>query len=302
MALLTSSLETRASVVRRKSRSASWLADSFTYLFLFIAVVMTLFPVVWMALSSLKPADEIASTPLIFNAGTFSLTNYAALLSAIPLTVGFGNTLVVLLVQGAATLLFCPLAGFAFAKFTFRGKKALFTLVLGTLMLPPIAMIIPLLFEMGALNWMDTYQGLIAPGLVNAFAIFWSRQQIATIPDELLEAARIDGCTPFSMYWRIVLPVIRPALAALSIFTFLSIYNDFVWPVIVANSDQMQTLQVMLSNLALQINNAQPGLMGTNVWGEILAASTLATVPVLILFVVLQRQFIRGILAGSVKG
>jgi multiple sugar transport system permease protein len=274
----------------------------FSYVLLAIAVIVTVYPIFWMVMSSFKPGDEIATAPLGVDFHTLTLANYSSLLAAVPMWVGFQNTGIVLLVQGAITLLFCPMAGFAFAKFRFRGKQALFTLVLATLMLPPIAMIIPLLFEMAALNWVDTYQGLIAPGLVNAFAIFWMRQQIAAVPDEVLEAARIDGCTPFGLYWRIIFPVIRPALAALAIFTFLGVYNDFVWPVIITSSDQMQTLQVMLSNLALQINNAQPGASGHDVWGEILAASTIATLPVLVLFIVLQRQFIRGILAGSVKG
>jgi multiple sugar transport system permease protein len=274
----------------------------FSYLLLALAVIVTFYPIFWMVMSSFKPGDEIATAPLGIDFHTLTLTNYSSLLAAVPLWVGFQNTGIVLLVQGSFTLLFCPLAGFAFAKFRFRGRQALFVLVLATLMLPPIAMIIPLLFEMAALNWVDTYQGLIAPGLINAFAIFWMRQQIAAVPDELLEAARMDGCSPLGIYWRIVLPVIRPALAALAIFTFLGVYNDFVWPVIITSSDQMQTLQVMLSNLALQINNAQPGATGHDIWGEVLAASTIATLPILILFVALQRQFIRGILAGSVKG
>jgi multiple sugar transport system permease protein len=274
----------------------------FSYLLLALAVIVTFYPIFWMVMSSLKPGAEIATAPLGVDFHTLTLGNYRSLLAAVPMWVGFQNTGIVLLVQGSITLLFCPLAGFAFAKFRFRGRQSLFVLVLATLMLPPIAMIIPLLFEMAALNWVDTYQGLIAPGLVNAFAIFWMRQQIAGVPDELLEAARIDGCTPLGIYWRIILPVIRPALAALAIFTFLGVYNDFVWPVIITSSDQMQTLQVMLSNLALQINNAQPGATGHDIWGEVLAASTIATLPILLLFIVLQRQFIRGILAGSVKG
>ncbi len=274
----------------------------FSYLLLALAVIVTFYPIFWMVMSSLKPGDEIATAPLGVDFHTLTLANYSSLLAAVPMWVGFQNTGIVLLVQGSFTLLFCPLAGFAFAKFRFRGRQGLFVLVLATLMLPPIAMIIPLLFEMAALNWVDTYQGLIAPGLINAFAIFWMRQQIAAVPDELLEAARIDGCTPLGIYWRIILPVIRPALAALAIFTFLGVYNDFVWPVIITSSDQMQTLQVMLSNLALQINNAQPGATGHDIWGKVLAASTIATLPILLLFIVLQRQFIRGILAGSVKG
>ncbi|GHO45788.1 carbohydrate ABC transporter permease [Ktedonospora formicarum] len=289
--------QTRSTSVRRVR-----LSDIACYLLLFIAVLCTIYPLAWMIVSSFKNGSDIATAPLSVNPSALSWHNYATLLLSVPLWVGFQNTFIVLLIQGASTLFLCPLAGFAFAKFNFRGKRFFFAFILATLMLPPVAMLLPLLLEMGTLNWVDSYQGLIAPGLINAFAIFWTRQQIADVPDELLEAAKIDGCTPFGMYWRIILPVMRPALAALAIFTFLGIYNDFVWPVIVISSDELQTLQVMLSNLATQINNAQPGLTGHDAWGEILAASTIATVPVLILFVALQRQFIRGILAGSVKG
>jgi ABC-type glycerol-3-phosphate transport system permease component len=269
---------------------------------LILATLVTLFPLAWMLVSSLKPGAEIAATPLSVNLHTLSFDNYTSLLADVPIWVGFQNTFIILIVQGGATLLFCPLAGFAFAKFQFRGKKFLFAFVLSTMMVPVIAMILPLLLEMGALGWVDSYQGLIAPGLVNAFAIFWMRQQIAEVPNELLEAAKVDGCTPFGMYWRIILPLMRPALAALAIMTFLGIYNDFVWPVIVTQSDSMQTLQVMLSNLATQINNSSPGTTGHNAWGMIIAASSLTTLPVLVLFIALQRQFISGMLAGSVKG
>jgi ABC-type sugar transport system, permease component len=286
--------------VRR--RSPFTIGSVFTYGVLIIAAFVTAFPLAWMFVSSFKPGSEIAATPLSLDLQTLSFRNYTALLSSVPIWVGFQNTFIVLLVQGGATMLFCPLAGFAFAKFQFRGKKFLFAFVLSTMMIPVIAMILPLLLEMGALNWVDSYQGLIAPGLVNAFAIFWTRQQIAEIPDELLEAAKVDGCTPFGMYWRIVFPLIRPALAALAIMTFLGIYNDFVWPVIITQSDSMQTLQVMLSNLATQINNTSPGTTGHDAWGMIMAASSLATMPVLVLFIALQRQFIRGMLAGGVKG
>ncbi len=278
------------------------VGDLFCYAFLILAALVTVYPLAWMVISSFKPGSDIATAPLSVDLHALSLNNYSALFADVPMWVGFQNTLIVLLIQGGATLFLSPLAGFAFAKFRFRGRRFFFIFILATMMLPPIAMIIPLLFEMSALNWVDSYQGLIAPGLVNAFAIFWTRQQIAEVPDELIEAARIDGCSPFGMYWRIILPLIRPALAALAIFTFLTIYNDFVWPVIIISSDQLQTLQVQLSNLALQINNAEPGITGHDAWGEILAASAVATIPVLILFIVLQRQFIRGILAGSVKG
>lgn len=302
MATLTPHISAHVAETGVGRRRIFRLGSILTYIVLSLSALITIFPLAWMIVSSLKPGNEIAASPLGLDIHTLSFNNYVALLSAVPIWVGFQNTLVVLLIQGGATLLFCPLAGFAFAKFEFRGKRFFFTFVLSTMMLPVIAMILPLLLEMGALNWVDSYQGLIAPGLVNAFAIFWMRQQIAEIPDELLEAARVDGCTPFGMYWRIIVPLMRPAMAALAIMTFLGIYNDFVWPVIITQSDSMQTLQVMLSNLATQINNSSPGTTGHDAWGMIMAASTLATVPVLVLFVALQRQFISGILAGSVKG
>jgi ABC-type glycerol-3-phosphate transport system permease component len=307
MASLTmrSRTHTPASISSQRSRKRSFgskVGDIFSYIFLIGAVVLTLYPLFWMMMSSLKPAGDILNAPLNLDLGKLSFANYTALLSTIPIWVGFQNTLIVLIFKGGLTMFFCPLAGFAFAKFRFRGRDFLFSMVLATFMLPFVVMILPLFLEMGALNWVNTYPALILPGAVGAFAIFWMRQQIAEIPDELLDAGRIDGCSAFGLYWRIVLPIIRPALAALAILTFIGIYNDFIWPVIVTNTSDMQTLQVMLSALSSQINNAQPGLNGGNVWGEVLAASTIATVPVLILFIAMQRQFIRGILAGGLKG
>jgi ABC-type glycerol-3-phosphate transport system permease component len=214
---------------------------------------------------------------------------------------GFKNTFIVMLFKGALTMLFCPLGGFAFAKFRFRGDRALFAIVMATLLLPPIVLIIPLLLEMGALQWVSTYQALVLPGAVGAFGIFWMRQTIAEVPNDLLDAGRIDGCSAWGLYWRIVVPVIRPALAALAILTFIGIYEDFVWPVVVTNSTDMDTLQVLLSALYNQINSAQPGLTGVNAWGIVLAASVLATIPVLIVFVALQRYFVRGLTAGSIR-
>lgn len=272
------------------------------YVFLIVLSIIFLYPLYWMITSSFKSGADIATQPLTLSLNGLSWNNYSSVLQAANIFGGFRNTLIVLLFKGGLTLIFCPLAGFAFAKFRFKGRNLLFMLTLATLMLPPITMLVPLLMEMSVLGWVDTYQALILPGAIGAFAIFWMRQQIAEVPDELLDAGRVDGCSSFGLYWRIVLPLIRPALAALAILSFLDIYNDFVWPVIVTNSDDMQTLQVVLSALASQINNTQVGVVGHDAWGEILAASTLATVPVLILFVALQRQFIRGILSGSVKG
>ncbi|MFL5962697.1 MAG: carbohydrate ABC transporter permease [Gaiellaceae bacterium] len=272
------------------------------YVVLLGVTALSLYPLYWMVTSAFKPGVTIITQPLTFDPHAATLSNFKGVLANTPIGTGFKNTAIVLALKGSITMFFCPLAGYAFAKFEFRGKQFLFGFVLLTLMLPTLVLMIPLLLEMSALSWVNSYQALILPGAIDAFSIFWMRQVIAEYPDELLDAGRIDGCGPFSLYWRLIVPAIKPGLAALAVLTFLNIYNDFVWPVVVTNTENMQTLQVVLSNLASTINANQLGADWHNVWGELLAGSTIATIPVLVLFLILQRQFMRGILAGSVKG
>jgi len=299
---LQAGTQTAPTEVIKGNPRRSPLADALAYLFLGLLAIFFLFPLAWMMLSSLKSGQDIATSPLAFDPRAMSFDSYGAMLANVPLLDGFKNTLIVILFKGGLELFFCPLAGYAFAKLRFRGREMLFNILLATLMLPVIVMLIPLLLEMGTFGWVDSYQALIFPGAVSAFAIFFMRQQFADVPDELIESGRLDGAGPFRIYWSIVLPIMRPAVAALAILTFLGIYNDFVWPVIVISSVDKQTLQIMLSYLATQINNASVGTAGTNAWGQILAASTLATLPLLILFIALQRHFVSGLMAGALKG
>lgn len=271
-------------------------------IFLLVLTVAFLAPVAWAILSAFKPAGDIIRDPLGFDPTTFTLDNFRGMFQDVPIASGFLNTGIVLVVKGAITLFCAPLAAYAFAKYDFRGKNIIFGTVLLTLMLPTIVLIIPLLLEMKELGWVNTYQALILPGSVDAFAIFWMRQVIAAVPDELLDAARVDGCGEFGIFWRIVVPVIRPGLAGLAVLTIMNIYNDFVWPVVVASSSKMATLQVVLSTLAQNISGNKVGADYATVTGELLAASSVALIPLLILFIVLQKHFINGILAGSVKG
>ncbi len=292
----------REPYVQRAVATHFRIGNLFMYLFLVALSVFFLFPLAWMILSSFKPPADISAAPLAFNLATFSLDNYAAMLRNVPMVNGFKNTLIVIFFKGGLTLLFAPLAAFAFAKMRFRGRTLLFNLVLATLMVPPIVMLIPLLLQVASLGWIDTFPALVFPGAIGAFYIFMMRQQFADVPDELLDAGRVDGCTTFQLYYKIVLPMMRPALAALAILVFLDIYNDFLWPALATNSLDMQTLQVMLSYLYTQINNASVGTTAANAWGQVMAASALATVPLLIVFIILQRHFIRGIMAGALKG
>ncbi|GIH23914.1 sugar transporter [Acrocarpospora phusangensis] len=259
-----------------------------------------LYPIWWAISSSFKPPNDIITDPLTLSGPT--LHNYEAMFADVPIGTGFANTALVLVVKGAMTMLFCPLAGYAFAKFSFPGKNVLFGVVLLTLMLPTLVLIIPLLLEMSALGWVNTYQALILPGSIDAFSIFWMRQTIAAIPGELIDAGRVDGSSELGIFFRVVLPVIRPGLAALAVLTTMNVYNDFVWPVVAVNDTEHQTLQVVLSTLAQNITGNRIGSDFTTVWGELLAAGSVAMVPLLVIFVVLQRHFINGILAGSVKG
>ncbi|HEU5128965.1 MAG TPA: carbohydrate ABC transporter permease [Glycomyces sp.] len=273
-----------------------------SHAFLMLLLAAFLAPVAWALASSFKPAGDIVSSPLAFDPGAFTLDNYRAMFQDVPIGQGFLNTGVVLVFKGAITMFFAPLAAYAFAKYRFAGRNLIFGAVLITLMLPTIVLIIPLLLEMKALGWVNTYQALILPGAVDAFAIFWMRQVISAVPDELMDAARVDGCGEFGIFWRVIVPVIRPGLAGLGVLTIMNIYNDFVWPVVVASNERMATLQVVLSTLAQNITGNRIGADYATVTGELLAASSVALIPLLVLFIVLQRHFINGILAGSVKG
>lgn len=278
------------------------LPEIISYTLLTLAALVFLYPLWWAISSSLKVPATIITEPLSFNPAALTFGNYTAMFADVPLATGFFNTAIMIVLKGTITLVFCPLAGFAFAKYRFVGKEAIFALVLLTLTLPVLVLIIPLLLEMKALGWLNSYQALILPGAIDAFAIFWMRQTIAAVPDELLDAARIDGAGELRLFRSIVVPVIRPGLAALAVLTFMNIYNDFVWPVVAINSNSMQTLQVVLANLSQNITGNRIGADFATVWGELLSASSLAMLPVLIVFIALQRHFISGILAGSVKG
>lgn len=272
------------------------------YGLLTVAGLVSLAPLLWMVVSAFKPGAAIISSPFDFDPGQLTLANFRSMLDTIPIETGFRNTAIVVVVKGALTMIFCPMAGFAFAKYAFVGRRVLFATVLTTLMLPTLVLLIPLLLQMSQLGWVSTFKALILPGAIDAFGVFWMRQVIMAIPDELLDAARVDGANELRIFASIVIPVIRPGLAALGVLTFINIYNDFVWPVVAVNDEQHQTLQVMLAALAQNIRSGQLGADWTSVWGQLLAASTVAAIPVLIVFVVLQRHLIKGVMAGSLKG
>lgn len=273
-----------------------------TQTMMLVCAIVALAPIVWAIASSFKAPQEIISAPISFSLSSFTLSNYTKVFEDVPIGLGFRNTLIVIAVKGTITMIGAPMAGFAFAKYNFRFKKAMFACVLMTLMLPTIVLIIPLLLEMKQLGWVNSFPALIFPGAVDAFGVFWMRQVMAELPDELLDAGRIDGCSEFGLFWTIALPVVRPALAGLGVLTTMNIYNDFVWPVVIANSTDRSTLQVVLSTLSQNISANNIGADYATVTGELLAAVSITLVPLLIVFAVAQKYLVSGILAGSMKG
>ncbi len=248
-------------------------------------------PFVWMIATSLKPAKEVFLGNFFPIAPTWD--NYFAVLTKVPFARWYLNSLIV---AGAVTLsvaFFDSLVGFVLAKHQFRGKNIIFVFILSTLMVPTEMLIIPWFILSNSLNWVDTYWGIMFPGVMTAFGVFLMKQFMEGIPSELLDAARIDGVSEFGLFWRIALPLVKPAIAALCIFTFLGNWNAFLWPVIITEKMPMRTVPVGLAFFSGEAGSA---------WELIMAGASMATIPVLIVFLFFQRQIIRGIALTGLKG
>jgi multiple sugar transport system permease protein len=206
----------------------------------------------------------------------------------------FWNSVFVAVVTTVGQVLLSAMAAYAFARFQFPGKNVVFFLFLITLMVPPQVNIVPLFFMMKAFGWVNTYWALIVPGLFGAFGVFLMRQWFQGLPRELEDAARIDGCNPWQIFWQVALPLSGPALAALAIFAFIGSWNSFMWPLIVTYSDGLRTLPVGMAEL-------KGSFRDTTDWPLLMAATTLSVLPVIGVFLVGQRYFIKGMLMGSVK-
>jgi len=219
--------------------------------------------------------------------------NLAILFGRLPFWRNLGWSLYVALASTTLTLLFCSMAGYAFAMFEFRFKNALFTLVMATMLLPGFMHMIPSFMVMDALGWIDQHRALYIPGAASAFGIFLMRQFVGkAVPRELIEAARMDGCGEFGIYWRIVLPLMKPALGTLGLITFIGNWNNFIGPLIVMRSAGNYTLPLALRSLQSPVNTE---------WGALMAGSAIATLPLLLLFAVSSRQLIAGLTTGAVK-
>ena len=255
--------------------------------------LITLFPLFWMLSASFMSSGEATSLPphLVPHAPT--LAQYRELFLRLNLGRAFFSSAVIAGIVTIGSVLTSSMAGYAFAKLRFGGRQRLFGLLLIAVVIPPQVGMLPLFLLMKQLHLVNTYWGAIIPSLATVFGIFLIRQFMLSVPQDLLEAARIDGASEWRIYWSVVMPLARPILATLATFMFMSLWNDFMWPLIILSDQSHYTLPVALANLS-----------GEHVQDvELMMAGSVVTVlPVLLLFVVLQRQYISGIMAGSVKG
>lgn len=273
----------------RTERLAPWAA----YCIVGVGSLIMLAPFYFMFVFATHSRTEIFSLPPPLFFGNDFLANLKILTERIPFWRNLGWSVYVAMASTALTLLFCSMAGYAFALFEFRWKNALFALVMGTMLLPSFMNMIPTFMVMDALGWIDQPRALYLPGAASAFGIFLMRQFVMTsIPKELIEAARMDGCSEFGIYARIVLPLLKPALGTLGLITFIASWNNFIGPLIVMRSPEMYTLPLALRSLQSPVDTE---------WGALMTGSAIATVPLIVLFMISSRQLISGLTAGAVK-
>jgi multiple sugar transport system permease protein len=255
--------------------------------------VVMLLPFLWMVSTSLKAPNEIFTYPPVWIPRPPVWENYSQTVSVMPFGRFYLNSLIVAAGVTVLQLLVSSLAAFAFARLRFRGREVIFLLYLATLMIPFQVTMIPNFILMRFLGWFDTYQALILPPAFSAFSTFLMRQYFLGIPRELDDAARLDGASSFRIWWQIILPLSGPVIAALTIFTFLNSWNDFLWPLVITNSLEMRTLPVGLTAFQGQYKVE---------WNLLMAGSVIAILPVLIVYVIGQKSFVRGITLSGLGG
>jgi multiple sugar transport system permease protein len=294
------------SVERQRSRAGERAAKAVEYAGLCLLAVVFAFPLVWALLTSLKSDQEVFQAG-VWIPSVWRFDNYARAVRSVNLIRHFANSLLVSIIVAGAHLVLASTAGYAFARLRFAGRDLLFALVLATLMVPSQATLVPLfilvkhwpllgdndILGRGGFGMLDTYWVLTVPMFATAYGTFLLRQFFLGLPAELEDAARIDGSSELGIYWRIVLPLSGPAMATLGIFSFQGVWNDFVWPLVTTRSDAMKTIQVGLAQFRRE---------GTTEWTLLMAGTMIATVPILVVFLLGQRFFTKGIALTGLKG
>ena len=274
------------------NKKRKYLLYTLRYIILIIGALAILFPIVWALSASFKSNQEVLQIPIQWIPKKLNLDNYITPFIERPFLIYFLNSVFAASVVTISNLLLSSLAGYGFSKFNIPGKKWLFLFVLSTLMVPIQVIIVPLFLIINYFGWVDSYQGLIVPLMVNAFGVFLMRQFMMGIPDDYLDAARIDGTSEIGIFFKIVLPLSTPVLAALGIFTFVSNWDEFLWPLIVINSDKLSTLPLGIAKFQGTYSSQ---------YSQLLAMSLLAMLPLMIVFIFAQRRFIEGSSLSGLK-
>ncbi|MYW10904.1 ABC transporter permease subunit [Streptomyces sp. SID2563] len=280
---------------RRTATSRRPGTKAVTYTLLTLGLLVMTAPFLWMAVSAFKTPQDLGASPPVWIPTEWTLANFRELLDLMDIARNFLNSAVVAVVVTACNLVFCSMLGYALAKLNFFGKRGVLAIVLGALMVPGNLMLLPQFVMMSKMGLLDSYAGLILPFAAGAFGVFLMRQFMSAIPDELLEAARIDGAGEWYIFWRIVIPLVKPALATLAIFVFLGSWNNFLWPLVATNDPDKYTLPVALATFATDPTKAA----GSN--GVLMAGAFLVVLPVVAVFIALQRHFTQGIATSGLK-
>ncbi|MFB6618931.1 carbohydrate ABC transporter permease [Streptomyces sp. NPDC085524] len=269
-------------------------AGRFTYLVLALFTAGSLFPLVWTAIAASRSSTRLAQTPPPFWFGGNLGRNLRVAWTDANMGTALLNTVIVAGTVAAGTVLFSTLAGFAFAKLRFRGRRLLMSLVVGTMLIPPQLSVVPLYMLIARLSWTDRLQAVVLPTLVSAFGVFFMRQYLSrALPSELVEAARTDGASSLRVVWHVVFPAARPAMAVLAMLTFVMAWNDFFWPIVALTQNGSPTVQVALTGLGRGYIPDQSVIM---------AGALLGTLPLLLVFLVFGRRIVGGIMQGAIKG
>ncbi len=262
--------------------------------FLLFMTAIYLGPFIFSILVSLSQDKNVINDPAQIFSTTFTLNNYRYILNSedLPFTKWMTNSVFITLIQTISNVFFSALAGFTFARLEFPGKKIIFNVLLASLMIPGIILLVPKFQLVNELNMINTYSGLILPGLVSVVNIFLMKQFFETIPKDLEQAALIDGCSYFRIFWQIFLPISKPALAAVAIYTFQGSWNEFLWSLIATTTDDMFTLPVGMATLRHEFSTD---------WGSLMAGTILISIPTLIIFLVFQKYFVQGVASSGLK-
>lgn len=283
---------------QRKVRTTPWSVVQTILFYALMAVVAfgMLLPFIWMITTSLQPPGSAFNYPPKILPTSFDFTSYQQLFTLVPFARYFVNTLIVTVFTVVGQIMFCSTAAYAFARLQFIGRRAFFILFLATMMIPFQVTMIPLFLMVFQLGWVNTYIGLIGPGISSAFGIFLLRQAFLTIPRDYQDAARIDGASEWTVFFRIFLPLTKPALATVGVFAFMGTWNDLLWPLLVSRDVEHRTLE-----LGLAYFNATSSAFQQPNWPLMMAAAVVVLVPVLIVYVFAQRFFVAGISLSGVK-